>query len=112
MPSIWWPIASARIFAISAGVATFGSTLACEQVKPRSVHSDVVCVMPRSFISFDHQRDGVLVDDDGVVGHERADADGVVDRHQRLDAGAERAVVLLAEVVGARGRRRRRSGTG
>ena len=36
---------------ISAGVATFGSTLAWEQVKPRSVHSEVVCVMPRSFIT-------------------------------------------------------------
>ena len=46
-----------------------------------------------------HQRDRVFVDDDGVVRHERADANGVVDRHERLDACAERAVVLLAEIV-------------
>ena len=43
-------MASLRILTISAGVANFGSTFACAQVKPRSVHSDVVCVMPRSFI--------------------------------------------------------------
>jgi hypothetical protein len=31
------------IFAISAGVATLGSTPACAQASPRRVHSDVVC---------------------------------------------------------------------
>jgi hypothetical protein len=36
---------------ISAGVATFGSTFTWEQVKPRSVHSEVVCTMPRAYIT-------------------------------------------------------------
>src|SRR3954470_3487798 len=52
MPCTCGPICNARIRWISAGVATFGSTLAWAQVKPRSVHSDVVCLMPRSCISF------------------------------------------------------------
>jgi hypothetical protein len=34
-----------------------------------------------------------------LLGNERADSDGVVDRHQRLVAGAELPVVLLAQVV-------------
>src|SRR6188474_32895 len=51
-PSTWWPVANLRARWISAGVATFGSTLACEQVNPRSVHSDVPCTMPRSFMYF------------------------------------------------------------
>jgi hypothetical protein len=53
---------------ISAGVATFGSTLTCEQVKPRSVHSDVVCDPASSCAR--HQCHRIFVDDDGVVGHE------------------------------------------
>ena len=40
------------IFAISAGVAVFGSTLAVEQVNPRRVHSEVMCLMPLSCIAF------------------------------------------------------------
>src|SRR5688500_5983141 len=52
----------------------------------------------------EHQLHGVFMDDDGVVGHERADADRVVHRKERLDAGTEGAVVLLAEVVGAEAR--------
>src|SRR5947209_4085284 len=45
-PSTWYPIWIFLIFAISAGVAVLGSTLALEQVKPLNVHSDVVCRNP------------------------------------------------------------------
>jgi hypothetical protein len=82
---------------ISAGEATLGSTFACAQVNPRSVHSDGV----RDTALFHqrrHERDRFFVDDHRVVGDERADADGVVDRHQRLDARAELPVVLFAEI--------------
>ena len=99
MPSTWYPIWIFLIFAISAGVAVLGSTLAPEQVNPRNVHSEVVCLMPLSFItpliSFDH----VVVHDDRVVRHEGSHADRIVERHQRLDAGSEGAVVLLAQVM-------------
>ena len=104
--------AVARIRAISAGVATLGSTLAWAHVNPRSVHSDVVCVMPFSFISRGHQLRRFLVEDGRVVRHERADADRIVDRHQRLDARAERAVVLLAQVIRAQVRAASRPDTG
>src|SRR5579872_3459729 len=46
-PSTWYPIWILRILAISAGVAVLGSTLAPEQVNPRKVHSEVVCLIPR-----------------------------------------------------------------
>jgi hypothetical protein len=36
--------------AVDPMAATIGSTFAWAHVKPRSVHSDVVCLMPRSFI--------------------------------------------------------------
>ena len=71
-----------------------------EQVNPRSVHSEVVCLIPRSFITRVISLYGIFVEDDRVVRPERADADRVIDRHERFDARTECAVVLLPEVIG------------
>ena len=58
--------------------------------------------MPRSFITRDISLYGILIEDDRVIRPECADADGVVERHQRFDARAESAVVLFPQVIGAK----------
>src|SRR5678815_5159291 len=49
---------------------------AAQRALRRGVHDAAVLHVLR------HEIDGILVNDDGVVRHERADADGIVNRHQ------------------------------
>jgi hypothetical protein len=44
--------------------------LTCAQVKPRSVHSDVVLLDAALLHEPHHQRNGLVVHDDRVVGNE------------------------------------------
>ena len=78
-----------------------GSTLAVEQVNPRRVHSEVVCLIPFSAINLVIRFMASSLMCTALLGRNVPDADCVVDRHQGLDAGAEGTVVLLAQVVGS-----------